>query len=236
MATIHDMDVLLLCGGFGTRLRSAIGEKQKVAAEVAGRPFLSFQLERLSQSGFNHVVLAAGFGAEQIEQALSGYHYGMDVELSVEPEALGTGGAIKFARSKGRGRRWVILNGDCFSNVDIPGMIKFHNEKRSLVTLAVAKRDDAYDYGTIEMGADNRITAFREKEKTRTTGYVSVGLYCFEDKAFDLMPSSDKFSVETEFFPKILNNPVYGFTDPGTFLDIGTPERFAEAQRFFRKD
>lgn len=236
MTNIQDIDVLLLCGGLGTRVRPAIGENQKVAADVAGRPFLSFQLERLSQFGIKHVVLAAGFGAEQIEEAAKDYHFGMDVELSVEAERLGTGGAIKFARDKAKGKKWIIMNGDCFSNIDLAQMLKFHDEKQALATLAVAKRDDAQDYGTIEIGENDRIIAFREKEAARTTGYVNVGVYCFEQEAFDLMPEQNAFSVETEYFPVILDHPVYGFIDQGSFLDIGTPERFEEAQKFFKKE
>lgn len=236
MINVSEVDVLLLCGGLGTRLRSTIGENQKVAALVAGRPFLSFQLERLAQFGIRHVVLAAGFGAEQIEASIRDYHYGMDIELSVEPKRLGTGGAIKFARDKARASKWIVMNGDCFSDVDLKAMVNFHDQKKALVTLAVCRRDDASDYGTIAMGPDGRILAFREKDKTQTTGYVNVGVYCFEDKAFDLMPPQEAFSVETEYFPVILDQPVYGFVDQGTFLDIGTPERFAEAQQIFRKD
>jgi NDP-sugar pyrophosphorylase family protein len=235
MTNIQDIDVLLLCGGLGTRLRSTIGENQKVAADVAGRPFLSFQLERLARFGIKHVVLAAGFGAEQIADAMKDFHFGMDIELSIEPEPLGTGGAIKFARSKAKGKKWIIMNGDCFSNVDLAQMLKFHDEKKAMVTLAVVKRTDAQDYGTIELGEKDRITAFREKETSRTTGYVNVGVYCFEDAAFDLMPAKKKFSIETEYFPVILKQLVYGFIDKGSFLDIGTPERFEEAQQFFKK-
>lgn len=235
MTGIEHVDVLLLCGGLGTRLRSEIGSRQKVAAEVAGRPFLAFQLERLSQFGIRHVVLAAGFGAEQIEEAVKDYHYGMDVELSIEPKALGTGGAVKFARDKARGEKWIIMNGDCFSNVDFSGMLEFHDEHKALVTLAVARRDDARDYGTIELGEENRILAFREKEAQRATGYVNVGVYCFEHQAFDVMPAEEVFSVEKDYFPSILNYPVYGFVDEGSFLDIGTPERFAQAQEVFKQ-
>jgi NDP-sugar pyrophosphorylase family protein len=235
MTAISDADVLLLCGGLGTRLRSTIGEHQKVAASVAGRPFLSFQLERLAGFGVSHVVLAAGFGAKQIAEAVRDYHYGMDVELSVEPRPLGTGGAVKFAQPRARGKKWIIMNGDCFSDVDLVRMLDFHDEHQAMVTLAVAKRQDAQDYGTIDLLPDGRITAFREKEKDRTTGYVNVGVYCFEHSAFDLMPPQEAFSVETEYFPVILDRPVFGFIDQGGFLDIGTPERFAEAQQVFQK-
>ena len=146
-------------------------------------------------------MLAAGFGAEQIAAAVQEHHYGMDVELSVEPQPLGTGGAIKFARDHAKGKKWMIMNGDCFSNVDFVKMLAFHDQHSAMVTLAVAQRDDAKDYGTIEMEEDNRIVAFREKEQDRTTGYVSVGVYCFEHEAFEQMPAEDKFSIETDFFP-----------------------------------
>jgi len=235
MTQLNEVDVLLLCGGLGTRLRSTIGSRQKVAAEVAGRPFLGFQLERLARFGIRHVILAAGFGAEQIAAAVSDDHFGMDVELSVESRPLGTGGAIKSARSRARGRKWIIMNGDCFSQVDFEAMVRFHDERQAMVTLAVARRDDAHDYGTIDLDAQNRILAFREKETQQTTGWVSVGVYCFEHRAFDRMPAREVFSVEKDFFPSVLDEAVYGFLDNGTFLDIGTPERFAQAQHVFKR-
>ncbi len=236
MTRIHEVDVLLLCGGMGTRLRSTIGEQQKVAASVAGRPFLFLQLEKLSHAGIRHVVLAAGFGADQIADMAKQHHYDMDVELSIEPQPLGTGGAIKYARNKAKGKKWIIMNGDCFSHVSLTEMLAFHDGKQATVTLAVASCNDAQDYGTIALMPDGRISAFREKETQQTTGHVSVGVYCFEHAAFDLMPNQDKFSIETDYFPNILDHPVYGFVDRGSFLDIGTPERFAQAQQVFKTD
>ncbi len=233
---VSDIDVLILCGGLGTRLRSTIGETQKVATDIGGRPFLAIQLERLARQGVRHVVLAAGFGAEQIEAAVRQYDFDLSVDISREPRALGTGGAINFARPFAKGRKWIIMNGDCLFDISIDAMLKFHDQKQSLVTLAVCSRQDAQDYGTVQFDADQRILAFREKEKTQTTGFVSVGLYCFEQEAFELMPAEEKFSVETQFFPTILNEKVFAYPVDSGFLDIGTPERLEQARREFRKD
>lgn len=233
---VSDIDALILCGGLGTRLRSTIGETQKAAADIGGRPFLATQLERLARQGVRHVVLAAGFGAEQIEDAARQYDFGLRIDISREPRALGTGGAIKFAKAFAKGRKWIIMNGDCLFDIAIEAMLRFHDEKQGLVTLAVCSRRDAQDYGTVQFDKDHRILAFREKEKTQTTGFVSVGLYCFEPGAFELMPAEEKFSVETRFFPMILNEKVFAYPVDSGFLDIGTPERLERARREFRKD
>ncbi len=233
---VLDIDVLILCGGLGTRLRSTIGEKQKVAVDIGGRPFLAIQLERLKRQGARHVVLAAGFGAEQIEQVARQHDFGLEIEISREPYPLGTGGAIKFAQSFAQAKKWIIMNGDCLFDIPIADMLRFHDSQKGIVTLAVCSREDAQDYGTVEFDAKQRVVSFREKEKTLTTGFVSVGLYCFEPRAFELMPAEEKFSVETQFFPKILDSGVFAYPVESGFLDIGTPDRLQQARQEFRKD
>ncbi len=232
----RETDVLILCGGFGTRMRPAIGVRQKVAVDVGGRPVLVWQLDRLAAAGACHVVLAAGFGADEVGRIAEGHSEGLEIDLSIEPRPLGTGGAIKFARRLGRSGRWLILNGDCLSEVDFAKFVEYHRSKESAVTLTVTRRDDAHEYGTVAFEADGRITAFREKEAALTTGFVSLGVYCFNDEAFDWMPSREAFSIEKDFFPEVLRHPVFAYREERPFVDVGTPERLKVADDLMRKD
>jgi len=91
----------------------------------------------------------------------------------------------------------------------------------------------------ITVDADGLITSFREKIEIRSSGeplYISTGAYCFDKGIFDLMPESDVFSIEQDFFPTIAGKKCYGFEIKEEFLDIGVPERFQKALVKFKKE
>src|SRR5690606_14922656 len=88
------LPVVILCGGFGTRLRPAVGDRPKVLAPVAGRPFLDHLLTHLARQGCTDVVLSTGYLGEMVEAfAGDGASWGIGLRYAREPEPLGTGGA-----------------------------------------------------------------------------------------------------------------------------------------------
>lgn len=236
MAALGDVDAMILCGGLGTRLRSAIGGRQKVAAEVGGKPFLILQLERLQRAGVKRVILAAGFGADDVEQAALDADLGLETVMVRESEPLGTGGAIKYAGDAVQSKECLILNGDCFCPVDLSAFVSAHRRRKALVSLVASRMPDPRDYGTVLFDDDDRVRGFLEKDPDRTeAGWVNAGIYCFSRKAFMMMPEKDRFSVEHDFFPEILERRVFGYRVENEIFDIGTPERFARAQEIFKK-
>lgn len=234
---LKDTDVAILCGGLGTRLRQTIGEKQKTMAEVNGRPFLDILLEYLAGQGFRRAILCAGYQAQDIQARYASGKYGLKIEVSAEPEPLGTGGAIVNAKGLIQSDPFFVLNGDCFCDCDYSALLTEHARRKADMTLVLVRLLEKKDYGSIVVGPDNRIVDFREKAaETSDVMFISAGIYCFQKKVFDWMPPQKKFMVERDFFPQHVQKKMFGFEARGQFLDIGTPQRFEAAQTLLRKE
>lgn len=232
------MDVLILCGGLGTRLRGAVGETQKVMALVDDRPFLDILLEHIQCQGFRRVILCVGYRAETVECYYRQRKSPLTLVFSKEHEPLGTGGALKLAEPLVKASRFFVLNGDSFCPVDFGKLLRFHQTKKALVSMVVSRVKETSDYGTVVVDANSQeVKAFVEKEKLSVGAgrdlplqRVNAGVYCFEKNIFKLMPQQKKFSLEHDVFPHLVGREFYGFVVDEEFTDIGTPERYQQAK------
>lgn len=231
MFELANIDVLILCGGLGKRLRSEIGESQKVMAKIADQPFLDILLKDLSRQGFKRVILCTGYQAHLILEYYRTNDFGLQIEFSQENKPLGTGGAVKLAREMVGSNPFLVLNGDVYNVIDYQKFLKFYNSQKARVSIVVSAMEDNRDFGTITLDEQKRVTNFQEKIKSDGTKYVNAGIYCFQKNIFQLMPDQEKFSLELDFFPKITGDGFYGFVIKDSFLDIGTPERYKKAQQ-----
>ncbi len=225
--SLEGIDAVVLCGGLGKRLRSEIGESQKVMAEVKGEPFLNIILEHLKKQGVERIILCTGYKADNVEDYYRKNNFGLTIEFSKEDKPLGTGGAVKHAQGLIKSNPFFVLNGDSFCEVDFPALVKFYQKKKAGAALVVSQVQDSKDFGGITLDGSNRITAFQEKQGV--DAYVNAGVYCFNPNIFALMPETDQFSLEYDVFPKILDKNVFGFLIEKPFTDIGTPERYKTA-------
>lgn len=234
MSNLSEIDVLILCGGFGTRLRPTVGDSQKVMAKIDDRPFLDIILDYVMKEGFQHVVLCAGYKSESLEGYYKNKNSPLIIEFSKEEEPLGTGGAVKHARKFIQSNPFLVLNGDSFCPVRLKEFVGFHKNKKALASVVVSRVKDAGDFGAIDMESDDRITAFKEKTE-KTLSYVNAGVYCFDRNVFHHIPQEDKFSMEKDFFPKLIGQGFFGYKTNKDFIDIGTPERYQAAKQLLRK-
>lgn len=233
---LSDIDVLVLAGGLGKRLRSKTGDAPKVLAAINGIPFLDILLQNISNQGFRRVILCTGYKAEEIEAHYKKSKLNLQIEFSREETPLGTGGAFKNAQKKVRSPVFFGLNGDCFCSVSFADLFKFHQDKKAFATLVLTKEKKKGDFGSVVIDDAERIESFQEKANLQTSPFVSVGIYCFDQKVFSLMPTGNVFSIEQDFFPRLIGHGFYGFVTEKNFLDIGTPERFDRAQNELPKN
>ena len=236
---LSKIDVAILCGGSGNRLRSAIGESQKVMAKMGESPFLDFLLNDLIDQGFKRFILMTGYKAEAVEEYYRRKKSGAQFEFSRETQPLGTGGALKNAGRLIQSDPFICMNGDSFCSLNYKDLIRFFCSKNSPGAIAVSKIDDKKDYGTIILDDSRRIVGFKEKIKdpsaTGNALYANAGVYCLSRGIFKFMPDAKKFSLETDFFPALTKEKIFGFETKGNFLDIGTPERFQKARQSILK-
>jgi len=134
-----ELTAAVLAGGFGTRLRSVVGDRPKPLAQVQGRPFLGFLLDQLVGAGVRSVVLCTGYRGEQIRHAFGDKYRSLRLCYSQEPKALGTAGALRFALPQITSDPVLVLNGDSFSAIDFEHYVRWHSEHRAAGSMVLAR-------------------------------------------------------------------------------------------------
>jgi D-glycero-alpha-D-manno-heptose 1-phosphate guanylyltransferase len=234
MLTPGALTAAILCGGLGTRLRPAVADRPKALAPVRGRPFLTFLLDRLAAASVGEVVLLTGYRADQVYDALGHTYAGMGLLYSEEPAPLGTAGAVRHALPCLSGRTVLLLNGDSYCDVDLGAFAAFHRRHAADASLVLAPARDASRFGRVRTGPAGRVTHFEEKGSAPGAGWVNAGVYLFDRRLIEDLPPGRPASLERDVFSGWAGGGrLHGFRCRGRFLDIGTPESYAEAERFF---
>ncbi len=233
MAQLKHVTALILGGGLGTRLRSKVSDLPKVLMPVNGRPFLSFLLDKLVQSGFRHAILSTGYKGEQIEEAFGAQYKSLRLEYCLESEPLGTGGALRYALPRIETDLVLAMNGDSYVDVDLRIYLKWYSERNRDAALVLTEVKDASRFGRVTMDEKGRITHFEEKGRGRGPGWINAGIYVLKKSVLESTPSGRAFSLEIDFFPSIVGKALYGYKSSRGFIDIGTPQSYAMAERFF---
>lgn len=227
---MHGLEALILAGGRGTRLQGVVGDRQKVVAPVLGRPFLSYVLARLEASGVEHSVLCTGHRSESV--ASFGDAWGaMRLSYAHEASPLGTAGALRSALSLTTGNTLLVANGDSLCLADAAGLIRAHEARGAAATLLAVEVEDARRFGRLRLDSDGGVRAFEEKAGPGP-GIVNAGLYTVSRGVLSGLPEGKPLSLEREVFPALVDRGLSAFTTRCRFLDIGTPESYAEAERF----
>ena len=187
----QNVKAVLLVGGMGTRLRSILPATPKPMASVGRGSFLDLLVRQLQCQGICRLVMCTGHLADQIENEFEdGKAWGVTIEYSREPEALGTGGAIKLAeRYLLDTRDFLVMNGDSFLEIDLHKFIRFHRAHDGLASIAVWKAEDTARFGTVHVTSGGRVTAFAEKTGASGPGLINAGVYAFNQAVFQYIPA-----------------------------------------------
>jgi mannose-1-phosphate guanylyltransferase len=226
------VQALILAGGEGTRLRPLTSTIPKPVVPLVNRPFISFMLEWLRSHGVDEAILSCGFMAGGVRAVLGdGAGLGMRLRYVEEPEPLGTGGALKYAEDMLE-ERFLMLNGDVLTDIDLSAQMRQHEETGARVTLALFPVDDPSAYGLVTRNEDLSVRAFVEKPRSDEieTNLISAGAYVIErDVLTEMAPAGSRISIERDVFPELVGRGLYGYEASGYWLDIGTPDRYLQA-------
>jgi len=251
------MEVIVLAGGLGTRLRSVVHEIPKCLAPIGGKPFLGYLLDWLGKYPVKHVVFSVGYLREQVIDYVQSRDWPFSYDFAIEETPLGTGGGIRLALDKCHENQVFVVNGDTFFPVDLNAMPCAH-----AVTLALKPMKDFDRYGAVSVQSqyapqppeDNyflcsspknhfspgstepahtdsmKVVAFHEKQHCEE-GLINGGVYLLDRSRLDLSILPEKFSFEKEVLePGAAIGEIGGWVSDAYFIDIGIPEDYQKAQ------
>lgn len=219
-------DLVVLAGGFGTRLRPAVGDVPKPLAPVAGRPYLGYLIDSWLQQGVTSMTFMLHHQHELVEQFLqrkfSGQRLsGCTLHILVEKQPLGTGGAVGYAVKSGHlGGSFLVVNADTWLGSGVESLAKAKAGSIGIVEVA-----DAGRYGRVETEGE-LVTAFREKTPEAGGGWINAGL-CHLSAADFHRWNGQPMSLERDIFPDLVQQSrLYAVPLETQFIDIGVPEDY----------
>lgn len=228
------MEAIVLAGGLGTRLRSAVPDLPKPMAPVDGRPFLEYLLDNWAAEGVSRFVLSVGYNWTAIHDHFGSLYRGVPIGYAVEERSRGTGGGLIGALAELAGPDpFLAINGDTYFDVPLALLRRRHRETAAAVTLALAKLREPGRYGHVVLAVDGRLTGFLPPATEVGESLANGGVYvCRRDALARFETASGgTLSLEHEVFPALLAAGVRlaGAVWDGKFLDIGLPEDYRAA-------
>lgn len=220
MRVFVNITAAILAGGLGTRLRSVVADRQKVLADVHGRPFLTYLLDQVADTGISDVVLCTGYRGEQVKAMLGETYHGLHLTYSQEPEPLGTGGALRYALPLLMSDPVLVMNGDSCYQADLRRFLRWHQSSGAKASLLLTEVPDTRRYGWVEVDREGRIVRFDEKDHAGGPGWVNAGLYLISRSLLQSIPATRMVSLEREVFPSWIGRGLYGCCSHGRFEHI----------------
>jgi mannose-1-phosphate guanylyltransferase len=224
------MQAVILVGGEGKRLRPLTSTVPKPVVPLVDRPFIAFMLEWLRLHEIDDVIMSCGFLATSVRNVLGdGSQLGIRLRFVEEPDPRGTAGALKFAETM-LDERFLMLNGDVLTDIDLTEQIAQHLSTGAKATLALVPVADPTAYGLVQLNEDRSVKDFVEKPSPDAfdTNLISAGAYVLEREILELVPPQRSVSIEREVWPLLIGNGLFGYPSESYWMDIGSPERYLQ--------
>lgn len=224
-------EAIILAGGLGTRLRSAVPDLPKCMAPVNSKPFLNYVIKNLQKEGITHFIFSLGYKSEVITGYLEKDFPSLLFKTAIEEEPLGTGGAVKKALGIAKDDSVLIANGDTLYTIDAELLAGIHSLSGASCTLSLKPMKNFDRYGVVEVDEHSVIKSFREK-KFYESGLINGGVYAINKNKFFNEKLPEKFSFEKDYLEKSYKSSrMFGVVQDEYFIDIGIPEDYERAQK-----
>ena len=228
------MDVIVLAGGFGTRLRPWTLHAPKPLIPILDRTMIEHVVSILPEGMVDKVLVAAGYGIEQMRSHFSGLDLPYEVVIVEETEPLGTGGAIANCREHLGEGTCCVINGDLLTSLRVDEMLAAHQATGTLASISLWEVEDPSRFGVADYESESTLIRRFQEKPPREEAYsnlINAGTYLLEPEVFDRMPQG-AFSMERVVFPVLAEEgELSGFPFDGHFVDAGTPESYIEAMQ-----
>jgi mannose-1-phosphate guanylyltransferase len=230
------MQAIILVGGEGRRLRPLTDTRPKPMMPLVDRPFVEHQLNLLRRHGVRDVVFSCGYRPDALRAHFGdGSLLGMRLRYVVDPEPLGTAGAIRNASGLVGDGPVLVLNGDILTDLDLTAMVARHRELGAHGTIALTPVDDPSAFGLVRLRDDSSVEEFVEKPgadqlRPGEPFRINAGTYVLERSVVDGIPVGVACSIEREIFPwAAADGHLFGYPSDCYWRDIGTPVSYLAA-------
>ena len=237
------MKALIFAAGKGTRLKPFTDHHPKALAKVNGIPLLERNINYLKSFGINDFVINVHhFGDQIIDFLKKNNNFNSRIEISNESEELlETGGGLIFAKKfLDHGEDFIIMNADILTNININELVKYHQNIKDFVTLAVSDRESSrkllFNYEMVLRGwlnvqtGEQRLAEFNKGFKP----YAFSGVHCINPIIFNKIKRTGKFSVMEEYLDMMQSEKIHGFLHDSLLIDVGRPASVIEAEKYFK--
>ena len=229
------LDLIILCGGLGKRIRSKSKDLPKILITIEkNKPFLFYILRSIKSKNLRNIILSIGYRRKKIIEFIRD-NKNLRLDYCAEEKLLGTGGAVKnIIKKKSISNPFLVINGDTFFNFDTNKIIRksfYAKQKKSIILLKSNEKGSRY--GRFEI--KNKILS-KFKIKNKKKGLINSGLYLFYKNNFLL--KKIKFSIEEDILPNLLkyNKLDYLINTSKKFFDIGTPKDLNRFRKFIQRN
>ncbi len=225
MSAFMNMEAIVLAGGMGTRLRSAVPDLPKPMAPIGGKPFLEYLLVQLLRWNIKDIVLSIGYKGKVIREYFGdGRRWGLRLRYSTEDEPLGTGGAIREASRLLVSNHFWALNGDSYLDLDFDAFRAFHLDRQAALSMALVVLADTERYGRVTIAPPGQVLRFTEKGEGGP-GFVNSGIYLLNRDVLSSFPQGN-VSLETAVLPRLMGRGLHAMAVKAFFIDIGIPRDY----------
>jgi NDP-sugar pyrophosphorylase family protein len=189
-------------------------------------------MDYLANTGVSRIVLCVGYMSEMMAAALGSSYRSMELCYSREGRPLGTGGALRLALPLLQTDPMIVMNGDTYCALDLPGMLAAHHERNAEISIAVTSVSDVSRYGKVSINHRGQIIRFEEKGHHQGSGYINTGVYAINQSVIKSIVAAQAVSLETAVFPELAGSGLYAFETDAAFIDIGIPADYSRAEQF----
>lgn len=228
---------VIMAGGRGTRISSVASDIPKPMIPICGKPVLQHEIECLREQGFTDILLTVGYLSDVIVNYFGdGSAFDVKIDYFVEKEPLGNAGAL-FRIKDRLTDDFLLLNADALFHIDFDRFVRYHKEKRGLVTLFTHPNSHPYDSGLIVCDDDHAVTGWLLKEDARPPYYknrVNAGLHVMNKRALDVKIDTPKVDLDRQILkPLAGTGKMFAYDSPEYVKDMGTPDRYYAVSKDF---
>jgi NDP-sugar pyrophosphorylase family protein len=230
------MKAMILAAGVGSRLDPLTRNVPKPLVPVVNKPVMEHIVEMLARNGFKDIMVNLFYLGDQIQSYFGdGKKWGVKISYSPEDRLWGDAGSVKRCQDFFDEDTFLVVGGDDLTDMDLRRLVRFHEERKALATIALSLVDDPSDYGIALLNDRGRISRFLEKPKGEVifSNSANTGVYFFSRDVLDLIPKGTPYGFGNHLFPMLLEQKArfYGHLTSAYWKDVGSLRQYREAHR-----